>query len=104
MDIINQHNLRVLVCIPAYNESKTIGDVIRKAKSYADEVVVYDDGSTDGTYDMAKAAGADDVVRSPVNNGYGVAIRTLFQAARERNADVMVTMRSEERRGGKEST
>ena len=60
-----------------------------------DEVIVYDDGSTDNTYDIAKAAGADNVIRSPVNNGYGVAIRTLFQAARERNADVMVTIDSD---------
>ena len=94
MDFGNQ-SLRVLVCIPAYNESKTIGDIVRKAKNYADEVIVYDDGSTDNTYDMAKAAGADDVVRSPVNNGYGVAIRTLFQAAREKKSDIMVTMDSD---------
>jgi glycosyltransferase involved in cell wall biosynthesis len=95
MDSSNQKNVRILVCIPAYNESKTIGDIVRKAKNHADEVIVYDDGSTDNTYDMAMAAGADDVVRSPVNNGYGVAIRTLFQAARERKSDVMVTMDSD---------
>ena len=95
MDFNNQQSVRILVCIPAHNESKTIGDIVRKAKNYADEVIVYDDGSADNTYDMAKAAGADDVVRSPVNNGYGVAIRTLFQAAREKRADVMVTMDSD---------
>jgi glycosyltransferase involved in cell wall biosynthesis len=95
MDFNNQQSVRILVCIPAYNESKTIGEVVRKASDYADEVIVYDDGSTDNTYDVAKAAGADDVVRSPINNGYGVAIRTLFQAAREKNADIMVTMDSD---------
>jgi glycosyltransferase involved in cell wall biosynthesis len=95
MDFSNQQSVRILVCIPAYNESKTIGDIVRKAKNYADEVIVYDDGSTDNTYDMAKAAGADDVVRSPVNNGYGVAIRALFQAAREKKSDIMVTMDSD---------
>jgi glycosyltransferase involved in cell wall biosynthesis len=95
MDFSNQQSVRILVCIPAYNESKTIGDTVRKAKNHADEVIVYDDGSTDNTYDVAKAAGADDVVRSPVNNGYGVAIRTLFQAAREKKSDVMVTMDSD---------
>ena len=42
-----------------------------------------------------RSAGADDVVRSPVNNGYGVAIRALFQAAREKKSDVMVTMDSD---------
>jgi glycosyltransferase involved in cell wall biosynthesis len=86
---------RILVCIPAYNESNTIGDIVMKAKKYASEIIVYDDGSTDNTYDVAKAAGADNVVRNPRNSGYGVAIRTLFQAARERNADVMVTLDSD---------
>jgi glycosyltransferase involved in cell wall biosynthesis len=86
---------RLLVCIPAYNESKTIGDIVTRAKKYASEVIVYDDGSTDNTYDVAKAAGADSVIRSPENNGYGVAIRNLFQAAREKNADVMVTIDSD---------
>jgi glycosyltransferase involved in cell wall biosynthesis len=95
MGFNNQSSVRILVCIPAYNESRTIGDIVRKAKNYADEVIVYDDGSTDNTYEMAKAAGADDVVRSPFNNGYGVAIRTLFHAAREKNADIMVTMDSD---------
>jgi glycosyltransferase involved in cell wall biosynthesis len=90
-----QQKPRILVCIPAYNESKTIRDIILKAKNYATEVIVYDDGSTDNTYDVAKAAGADNIIRSPENNGYGVAIRTLFQVARERNADIMVTIDSD---------
>jgi glycosyltransferase involved in cell wall biosynthesis len=95
MDKIDQQNVRILVCIPSYNESRTIGEVVRKAKNYATEVIVYDDGSTDSTYEIAKGAGADSIIRSPVNNGYGVAIRTLFQAAREKDVDVMVTIDSD---------
>ena len=34
---------RILVCIPAYNESKTITDIILTAESYAAEIIVYDD-------------------------------------------------------------
>jgi glycosyltransferase involved in cell wall biosynthesis len=95
MDFSAEPKPRVIVCIPAYNEGNTIGDIVVRAKNYATEIVVYDDGSTDNTYDIAKAAGADNVIRSPRNGGYGVAIRTLFQAARERNADVMVTIDSD---------
>ena len=95
MDLSAEQKPRILVCIPAYNESKTIRDIVLKAKNYATEIIVYDDGSTDNTYDVAKAAGADNVIRSPENSGYGVAIRTLFQAARERNADIMVTIDSD---------
>ncbi len=87
-------NARILVCIPAYNEAKSIGEIVRKAKPYATEVIVCDDGSDDDTYNVAKAAGAI-VIRHPVNKGYGAAIKTLFYTARERNADVMVTLDSD---------
>jgi len=44
-----EHSARVLVCVPAYNESKNISNIVNKCKKYADEVIVYDDGSTDDT-------------------------------------------------------
>jgi glycosyltransferase involved in cell wall biosynthesis len=85
---------KILVCIPAFNEAKTIAEIIMKSKKHADEVIVYDDGSTDDTYDVANSAGAT-VIRNPKNNGYGVAIRSLFQAAKEQDADIMVTLDSD---------
>jgi len=85
---------RILICIPAFNEAKTIADIIDKSKRYADGVIVYDDGSTDETYEIATRAGAK-VIKSPKNIGYGTAIRALFQAAKEQNADIMVTLDSD---------
>jgi glycosyltransferase involved in cell wall biosynthesis len=87
-------DLHIVACIPAYNEAKTIGRIIEKAKKYVNEVIVYDDGSIDNTDEIAKAAGAS-VIRSLFNKGYGVAIKILFQAAREKNADVMITLDSD---------
>ena len=87
-------NTRVLVCVPAFNEAKTISDIVSRCKKYADEVIVYDDGSIDNTNEVAVSAGAT-VIRSPENKGYGVAIRSLFQAAKEKGADVMVTLDSD---------
>ncbi len=45
----NNKNLTVSVIIPAYNEEKTVGNVVRVVKSlnYINEVIVVDDGSTD---------------------------------------------------------
>ena len=40
------NNARIIICIPAYNEAKSVGDIIQKAKNYATEVMVYDDGSS----------------------------------------------------------
>ena len=85
---------RILVCIPAFNESRNIVEVINKSKKYADGVIVYDDGSTDDTYELAVNAGAT-VIKNPKNAGYGSAIRALFQAAKEQNADIMITLDSD---------
>jgi glycosyltransferase involved in cell wall biosynthesis len=93
-DTNSTSGLYIVACIPAYNESKTIGCVIENAKKYVNEIIVYDDGSTDSTDEVAKAAGAS-VIRSLFNKGYGVAIKILFQAAREKNADVMITLDSD---------
>jgi len=90
----SQHQVRILVCIPAYNEEKNIGNIIRKARKLADEVIVCDDGSTDNTAKIALLEGAS-VVNHPKNYGYGKTIRTLFQKALERNGDIIVTMDSD---------
>jgi glycosyltransferase involved in cell wall biosynthesis len=90
----SNHHGRVLVCIPAFNEARNIVEVINKSEKYADGVIVYDDGSTDDTYELARKAGAT-VIKSHKNTGYGTAIRALFQAAREQNADIMITLDSD---------
>jgi len=90
----SKDSVRILVCVPAFNEADSIVDVVNKSKKYADAVIVYDDGSKDNTYELASTAGAT-VIRSPKNTGYGSAIRALFQAARDQNADIMVTLDSD---------
>ena len=85
---------KILVCVPAFNEAKNISEIVNKSKKYAHGVIVYDDGSTDDTFELATAAGAN-VIKGPKNTGYGSAIRALFQAAREQNADIMVTLDSD---------
>jgi glycosyltransferase involved in cell wall biosynthesis len=82
-----------LACIPAYNEENHIADVIKKSLLHVDQVVVCDDGSTDGTAKIATNAGA--VVISQSNQGYGAAISTLFDYARRNNAKIMVTLDSD---------
>jgi glycosyltransferase involved in cell wall biosynthesis len=81
----------VVVGIPAFNEENSIAHVVLQAQKFADAVIVCDDGSTDLTADIAERLGAD-VVRHETNSGYGAAIRSLFERAREFGADVLVTL------------
>lgn len=71
---------RISVVMPAYNEAPRIGDTVRRARRYAGEVIVVDDGSNDGTVDKARAAGAR-VIRQD-HAGYIAAVKRGFQAAR----------------------
>jgi glycosyltransferase involved in cell wall biosynthesis len=87
-------NPKVLVCIPAYNEARSVGLVVEKAKNHSTEVIVCDDGSYDDTTNVARMAGAT-VIKHTKNQGYGKTIRTLFEAALERDADIVVTLDSD---------
>ena len=81
----------VWIVVPAYNEASVIGDVIKEIRTVFDNVVCVDDGSKDGTADLALRAGAH-VVPHPVNLGQGAAIQTGVEYARSRpGAQVFAT-------------
>ena len=79
--------MKTLAAIPCHDEGLAIGSVVLKARKYVDCVLAVDDGSTGDTVEVATAAGAA-VVAHGVNKGYGAAIRTCFNYARENNFDV----------------
>lgn len=78
-----------IAIVPAYNESKTIGSVVRSLFAHVDAVVVVDDGSTDATSDEAQQAGAM-VIRHALNRGQGAALATGHAYAREAGADYVI--------------
>jgi glycosyltransferase involved in cell wall biosynthesis len=81
----------VWIVVPAFNEAGVIGDVISELRSVFPNVVCVDDGSADGTGDIALRAGAH-LVRHPVNLGQGAAIQTGVEYARSRpGAQVFAT-------------
>lgn len=81
----------VVVGIPAYNEEDSIARVVIEAQKFADAIIVCDDGSSDMTAKIAARLGAD-VVKHERNQGYGAALKSLFERARHFDADVLVTL------------
>lgn len=79
--------MKLSVIIPVYNEKTTIREILRRvqATGQADEIVIVDDGSTDGTREiLQELAAADEKIRVILhehNQGKGAAVRTGLQHA-----------------------
>jgi glycosyltransferase involved in cell wall biosynthesis len=70
----------VAVVVPAFNEATRISTTITELKNYFSEIIVVDDGSSDGTYDVAFRAGIYPL-KHPMNLGQGAALQTGIEAA-----------------------
>jgi len=84
---------RRVLLIPAYNEAPRLAGVLDRARAAAPdfEIVVVDDGSSDGTARVACGAGAR-VLRHPGNLGYGAALQTGYKLALREGAGLLVQM------------
>lgn len=91
----------LLVVIPAFNETQSIGQVVAAVRACADRlaaaglalsVCVIDDGSSDDTAAIARQAGADDVLAHERNRGCGAAVRNGLLYARNHGFDLAVKL------------
>jgi glycosyltransferase involved in cell wall biosynthesis len=83
--------LRMVAIVPAYNEERTIEDVVRAIHKDAPsfEVIVVDDGSTDRTARLAQAVGAEVLVH-PFNLGIGGAMQSGYRYAFKQGYDLAI--------------
>jgi glycosyltransferase involved in cell wall biosynthesis len=94
--------MKLIIIIPAYNEEKLIGNVIKNInlikknvlKQFFNEIIVLviNDGSTDSTIEIAKKFGADEIISHKKNEGLGYAFKTGIENALSIGADVIVTI------------
>jgi glycosyltransferase involved in cell wall biosynthesis len=89
--------VKLVITIPAYNEEKTISNVLEEISESIDgvdsvETIVIDDGSSDNTASKALQAGAAEIVTHKVNQGLGVTFRDGLEAALRRGADIIVNI------------
>tara|TARA_Y100001936_G_scaffold188676_1_gene187040 strand:- start:27420 stop:28304 length:885 start_codon:yes stop_codon:yes gene_type:complete len=82
--------MKITFGIPAFNEEQNIGKTITKLKKISDSIIVCDDGSSDMTSEIAEGLGAI-VIKHEKNYGYGAAINSIFQKAKEVDTEILVT-------------
>jgi glycosyltransferase involved in cell wall biosynthesis len=82
---------KVAAVIPAYNEEKHIGDVVRRTRPKLDKILVVDDGSQDQTADRAREAGAEVIVHEQ-NRGKGETIKTGLRHWLDRQFDFVIIL------------
>lgn len=87
---MTQADGEIVILVPAYNEARFIGDVVKGALKYG-PVVVIDDGSSDETGAVAALAGAK-VIAHAVNRGKGKALDTGFRYAVQRKVAAAITL------------
>ncbi len=93
--------MKTLVVLPTYNEAATIEEVLRRTRAAVADasVLVVDDGSPDGTADLAAKLGIElgsvDVLRRPARRGLGDAYRAGFAWGLDRGAEALVEMDSD---------
>ena len=83
--------LKTCVIVPVYDNAGTIRDVVERSLRFCEDVIVVDDGSTDGSSDGLEETGAV-VVRYERNRGKGYALRTGFREAARRGFERAITI------------
>ena len=81
-----------LAALPVYNEVDSVAGVIEEVKHYADDILIVNDGSTDGTADVLAACHGVEVLNHQRNRGYGAALISAFRYAIDNHYDGIVTL------------
>ena len=82
--------MKIVIGLPAYNEGRKIGSIVSTLQELNYSVIVCNDGSSDQTGKIAEKMGAI-VVNHQKNMGYGSAIKSIFDKAKEINCDILIT-------------
>jgi len=84
---------RRLVALPVYNEASHVNRVLDEVRRYSGaEILVVDDGSSDGTTEILNSRSDVRVARHEQNRGYGAALLTAFQYAQDHKFELLVTI------------
>jgi dolichol-phosphate mannosyltransferase len=83
---------RILTILPVYNEVAHVGAALDETVRFSADVLVVNDGSTDGTTSLLASRNDIQVISHPWNMGYGAGLRTGFRYAIRHGYDIVVTI------------
>jgi len=83
---------RILTALPVYNEERHIREVLPPVRQFSQDILVVNDGSSDGTLALLEQESGIQVISHVTNQGYGAGLRTAFQYALEQKYDILVTI------------
>jgi glycosyltransferase involved in cell wall biosynthesis len=87
--------MKMLVAVPVYNEAKMISTVLGEVRKHAQDILVVNDGSTDGSTEVLRREKGIHLTCHATNLGYGAALRSAFGFAIGHDYDVLITMDSD---------
>jgi dolichol-phosphate mannosyltransferase len=88
--------VRLLIAIPVYNERQYVQQVLDKVMVHHDQVLLVDDGSTDGTAQYLMERPDIQLIRHEANRGYGQSLIDAFAFADDKGYDWVITMDCDE--------
>lgn len=83
---------KIIVVLPAYNAAKTIARTVAEIPAIADEIILTDDFSSDGTVSLAKSLGIKHIIEHESNKGYGANQKSCYKKALDLGADIIVML------------
>jgi dolichol-phosphate mannosyltransferase len=86
----------LLIAVPVFNERQYVGRVLERIRQFSPEVLVVDDGSTDGTGELLAARSDIHLIRHTQNLGYGQSLIDAFAYADRAGYDWVITMDCDE--------
>lgn len=84
--------MRYLTALPVYNEARHVAEVLERVREFAEDILVVNDGSSDGTAEELARIPGIFVETHPQNRGYGAALVTAFNFAIREGYDAVVTI------------
>ena len=87
---------RLLIAIPVFNERKYVEHVLARVRQYHEDILLIDDGSTDGTGEYLARRSDIHLIRHPENRGYGQSLIDAFAWADARGYEWVITMDCDE--------